>query len=65
MGAPKPGVVVTVGSLTLSAVRDPEVVILGASDPGGVYSLVWEPKPDHVKPIRVVSKPRINKCGLI
>jgi len=38
---------------------------VGASDPGGVYSLVWEPEPDHVKSIRAVSKPRINKCGLI
>lgn len=65
MGAPKPGVVVTVGSLTLSPVRDTEVVKVGASDPGGIYSLVWEPKPDHVKSIRAVSKPRINKCGLI
>ena len=31
----------------------------------GVYSFVWEPKLDHVKSLRMVSKPRVNKCGLI
>lgn len=64
-GAPKPGVVVIVGSLTLSAVGDTKVIEVGASDPGGVYSLDWEPKPDRVKSIRAISKPRVKKCGLI